>query len=765
MDNGGIMKFNLLETGYITASGTVAITVEDIEKILSVSGTVTISGAGNDNIWISGDLVDRIGTYQIRYYFNSSTSSGTVASGISFNYKNDAQDSYSSLITNIGDGYYYTTVPGLSSPRYIKLDHTVSGTSISGTVVGLQVLNDDSIVDFGNDGSLTSSTTLTSLSYLNYNDYIKEIEIYNSGSSAANAHVFLEPQYNDADDLMSISASENGPWVFARNNAFIIVDGSLWGNGQYDDTNSDVEGKLRLDSGEVVGTYTTPIFKNDSVRFAYLDVIQTAISGALVAVDSDDYTSTLQIRSSDAVPWDYHVYRTIGRTGQNVYYKEYLISTGTEVYNSFSETGQYFNDIACDENYSSQFAVNVDTLKSACLLSSGDGYGYYGAEYLRIQLIKLTQEGIREASKTLAYTASYTHPYYELKEYGFKYDSNEGFWLYLYTVRAGGGGYTITSAGYYLIHLNSSLSVTYNSGAQPSDFVAGWDVIPNSTSIWYIPTVGISNTILKLSSSGIILVTYDTDIVDLKDLCSTTDGGCWFVDDNSLYKLNSAGTSIEGSITNLDIDDDLTHVRLDLEDSNALWIVDGAYVKRISLDGRLYSSEYLGGFTIHSIVSASGGIWVYCFESSTSKYYAKFIGRVSGGVERSVERVDGDGEGTPSAVGSKFIRYDNRILGAQVPFADDPVWNDSLEWNKAVTDNAVLPREEYHQLKLTLRRPDAGIDSPTVENIYYQDNVTVEGIDPNHSETLYLRTSIPTGMTVGGDYESMLKVWWELPVT
>ncbi len=758
------MKFNLLDNSYITSSGTITLTVEDMVNLLVVSGTVTISGSGNDNTWIDCDLVDRIGIDEIRYYFDSNTSSGTVASGIFFSYKNDEADSYSSLTTNIGSGYYYTTVASPSAPRYIKLNHNVSGTSISGTVVGFQVLNNDDVIDFGADGNLISSTTLTSLNYLNYQDYIKEIEIYNSGNTMATAHIMFEPQYSDADDLLSISASESGPWVYARNNFFIIVDGSLWINGQYDGTTSTgiADGKLRLDGSNLTGTYTTPIFKNDSVRFTYLDVLQTAVSGALVAVDSGDYTSTIQIRSSDTVPWDYNVYRTICRTSTNVYYKEYLVSTGSLVYNSFDETGQYFNDITFDEHYSSQFAINVDTLKAACLLSTGDGYGIYGAEYLRIQIIKLTQEGIREASKTLAYTASYTQPYYELKEYGFKYDSDEGFWIYLSTERAGDGGYTITLAGYYLIHLNSSLSVTYNSGAQSSDFIAGWDVIPDSTSIWYIPKIGTVDAILKLSSTGTVLVTYDTDITDLKGLCSTPDGGCWFIDENNLYKLNSAGTSIEDSITNLDINNDLTHVRLDLDDSDALWIVDGVYIKRVSLDGRLYSSEYLEGFTIHSIVPITGGIWVYCVENSTSDYYAKFIGRVSGGVERNVERVDDQDDGTPSAVGSKFIRYDNRILGDMIPFADDPVWNSSLEWNKAVTDNCILPREQYNQLKLTLRRPYTWLDSPTVDNIYYQDNVELENIYPGQSKTLYLKISIPTGMSVSGDYSSMLRVWWEL---
>ena len=230
------MEFNLAKNSLVSVSGTVNFTVEDIENLLNNSCNVTISGSGNDNVYINCDLVDRIAIDQIKYYFDSLTPSGTIASGVQFLYKNDAVDSYSSLITNVGPGYYYTTVPDLSAPRYIRLNHTVSGTTISGTIVGFEVLNDDSVVDFGADGNLTSSSTLTSLSYLNYNSYIKEIPIYNSGSIAATAHVFIDHQQTDADELLSISASEDGPWVFSLSADYIISNGNNWEVGQYENT-------------------------------------------------------------------------------------------------------------------------------------------------------------------------------------------------------------------------------------------------------------------------------------------------------------------------------------------------------------------------------------------------------------------------------------------------------------------------------------------------------------------------------------------------
>jgi len=771
------MKFNLLETGYVTASGTVPFDVESMADILSISGTVTISGVNDDSFWICGDIVDRIGTYQIRYYFDSSTSSGTVASGISFYYKNDEADSYSSLITNIGSGYYYTTVPGQAAPRHIKLTHTVSGTAVDGIIVGLEVLNDDSVVNFGADGTLTSSTTLTSLSYLNYNDYIKEIEIYNNGSSVANAHVFIDPQHNDADELLSISASEDGPWVFSRNTDYIISNGNNWDAGQYDNTSTSgiADGKLRLNPGYTVGTYTTPIFKNETVKYAYIDMLSTSVSGAIVAADNEDYTSTIQIRSSNSKPWDYDVYRIIQfpiNTNQ-FWYKDYLLTTDVEVYDSYDSTATYFGEPRTPSggsyNYTfdtTQFTIDKNTQKTVFIFSGyRNYYCYFGCStYYVIDLYLLSQEGVQLEKLFLANIAfvAEDNPYHHIDVYCMKFDNNGGIWLYLYLSISCGDGYQITSAGYYLLHLDSDLSVTYNSGAQSSDFISGYCTpVAGSTSVWYCAQGG-TVAVIKLSAIGTIEFSYE-DVIDLKGLCSTDDGSCWFIDDDKLYKLNSSGILVD-SIINLEINFELTFVEFDSEDMDFLWIVDGVYVKRIRLDGSIFSSIYLEGFTINRLLSTSGGLWVYCTEGITGDKYAKYIGKLSAGVEKTIECVSGGGGGKPSDIGIKNLCYDNPILGNLIPLPSDPVWNDALEWNKTVTNNAILPREEYNQLKLILRRPSVDIDSPTIENIYYQDNVEITNIPPGQSKTLYLRLSLPDGVTIGGNYESNLRVWWELPV-
>ena len=275
----------------------------------------------------------------------------------------------------------------------------------------------------------------------------------------------------------------------------------------------------------------------------------------------------------------------------------------------------------------------------------------------------------------------------------------------------------------------------------------------SSGALWY--TRVNTQAVLKISSTGELLLTYE-DVASVGRLCSTNDGGCWFIDDNALYKLDSNGILVD-SITNLEINDELAWVMRDESDSNFLWIVDGIYIKLISIDGRIYRSIYLEGFSIQRLYSTKEYLAVFCTEVATSIHYTKIIGRASGGIDKTISE-----GGIADDIGMNIVSYDNPILGDIIPLSDDPVWNDDLEWNKAVTDNAVLPREEYNQLKLTLRRPSIDIDSPTVENIYYQDNVEIANIPPGQSKTLYLKISLPDGVTIGGDYASNLRVWWEL---
>jgi len=942
------MKFNLLETGYVTVSGTPYICLTDMQYILAGNGSTVISGTSDHDLFIDCDIVDRINVYQIRYYFNSTTDSGTVASGIHFYYKNDSIDSYSSLTTQLGSGFYYAEVPGLSAPRYIRVNHTVSGTAITGTIVGLEVLNNDDIVDFGTTGELESTTAITTLDYLDYNDYIKEIPVFNDGSSPATAYIFLELQGTDVDSLISISDSEVGPWVCARSEDYVVVNGNNWLSGKYCNTyttaysntwnpndksvfitlsdanykatithsayhgvrstqgisdtmlfskkwyweiyigkvsgatythvgaakktvdldqalgessnayiyradgnkgnngsysafgdtftNGDTigvaldidegkiwfsknntwqgsgvpvsgtnpafsgladefypaismyysgdhvtanfpsltydppegfltfetlvaDGRLRLYSNALTGTYTTPIFNNDSVKFAQIDMAETSVSGSIIAVDSNDYVSTLEIRSSNTKPIDYNVYRELKFTKTGTftaafYYKDRFVETDVEAFSSYEGTGGYIISVNLgssqyQDNYIAGYVNNTD---GKCVILHSWTYSSYGDMYLFL----LSHDGYLSSNIKLRDTSMG-----EVFVYYLDMGVDDDFWIYMYSESALASiGYS--NGGYYLFHFDSSMNRLYEERLD-SNFITSCDVIKDGTnSLWCNRATG-TRGIYKLTSSGTISTTYE-NVTEPGRLCTANDYGCWFIDSNVLYKLNSNG-ELETSIEDLEINNELTWVMRDESDDDFLWIVDGAYIKLIHIDGRVYRTLDFSNHTINKLYSTKDHLIVYCVDGSTGNFYTKLVGRNSGTIVKNIQN-----ETSPTGYALekiiKTIDYDHHILGSVIPLDHDSVWNDDLSWNKVVTSNTILPREEYHQLRLTLRRVNSSIDSPTVDAIYYQDNVKLIDIQPGQSKTLYLKVSLPAGTSsIGGDYSSMLRVWWEVPVT
>jgi hypothetical protein len=160
------VKYNLAEKSYIGTNldiGNVNLTYQQMNTLITTTVGDIEYLSGDNILCLDCDLGHRIDTAEIKYYFTSDLSKTVVASGIDFYYKNDEADVYTSLVTSIDTNYYYSIVPDIGAPRYVRLIHTISGTSVSGTVNGFEVLNDDSIVDFGADGNLTQKNIITTI--------------------------------------------------------------------------------------------------------------------------------------------------------------------------------------------------------------------------------------------------------------------------------------------------------------------------------------------------------------------------------------------------------------------------------------------------------------------------------------------------------------------------------------------------------------------------------------------------------------------------
>ena len=227
-----------------TTSGNVSLTRVQLETL--VDGNYTTGGvalSGDNILALDVDLGNRIATKDLRYYFSSSSSTAAVASGISFYYRDYTTDPWSSLTTIYGAGYY-TTTSGNFFPHQVRVVHTISGTSISGTLREYEVNSDEDIVDYGEDGTLTEKG-LEDTPFGTSDPYT--IPVYNDGDKSATGYVYIGNTGTDADEMLRISNAQNGTYVGISDGATVGSDNDEFpfDLGDFDDTAVD-GGVLKL---------------------------------------------------------------------------------------------------------------------------------------------------------------------------------------------------------------------------------------------------------------------------------------------------------------------------------------------------------------------------------------------------------------------------------------------------------------------------------------------------------------------------------------
>lgn len=227
-------KYNLIRNAYLNAltssgTGNVNLSWQELESLMdgnTISSGVSLTSS--DILYLETDLSQRIKIDGIRLYTNDTTKS----SNINFYYKDNTEDEYTLLTTQV-DSYYYTTIFGLSAPRYVRV--TISGVTMD--IREFQIFNDDYIVAFGTDGQL-------------YSEYIEDspvgeegtpqaIPIYNNGSSSvsADAYVAIDCTSTSGDRYIKISNNINGTYYSLEDGALISDNyensSYIWDMGNY----------------------------------------------------------------------------------------------------------------------------------------------------------------------------------------------------------------------------------------------------------------------------------------------------------------------------------------------------------------------------------------------------------------------------------------------------------------------------------------------------------------------------------------------------
>jgi len=669
------MNYNLAENSNLYTDdlvGNVLFSPSDIVDTVNLVGSFYLSG--DDVLCLECDLGSRIKTEQIRYYFSSTEASGTVSSSIEFYYKNDSVDSYSLLDTNIGAGFYYTTVSSTSAPRYVRLIHTINGTSVSGTVVGFSIYNEDDTVDFGSDG--TTESFVASTSVLGGSDEIKTIPIYNDGPIKATAYVIVEPQGTDVDELVTISTTSGGPWVGVKENAQIIADENSWAeDGDLSSTVEISSGMLQLEQNEMVGTYTTKIFGGASKNnFVHLDIYSEP-GDTFITKDSNREIRTMETRSSSQKPKDYAICRTFtyGTSGgyRWLYYIDKHRDDGSTVY-----TSGYLSD---GSNTSYDYYVRCASTDPITGKTAGFVYRTRsGYDWRQLRAFIITETG---DYSDIVWLQRDTSTAISNNCYDIVWDGDGGVWWLVYAdyYRT---GYTLNQgAGYYLMHFSPGFTTQTYKGFSVARQCHYMSAVQSNGYLWY--TDRNTKFVKLITQTG-------TELVQRSDLnaygvSATSDGGCWYISGTNLIHLSSGGVLIE-TLENIG-STSLRGILMDGDD--AMYLRDGDYIKRVLIDGTEVFSTYVA-LSDKMLGVTDTGVWV----------------RTTGNTIRFVTSA---GELKSTSIGYSYLpavieyAYDTDGHDFHFPISTDNHWN-SLVWQEVRPDSYHIPiGDKYTQARITMR--------------------------------------------------------------
>jgi len=729
------MQYNVLENSLCTVNnivGDMSLDFNELNSIVKYEEVPVVNVTTSGVLSIDFDLGLRLHIDKMEYMFEaSSTISGSVASYIDFQYKNEVFDTeYISLQTYISSesNVYYTVFSGTSSaPRYIRLNHIF--TTITGSLYGVRALNNDTIVDFGYAGEEYERSMEI---IKNGAENIEVVPIYNSGDTIADAYINIEPTFTDLDQAVFLSLSTLGPWISTIDNDYIVAGSNNWEYGRYYNSELGSANELIISGYEDddsyytsiydYGTYETKIFEKTEQDYLRIIVDRASSDDGDIIIDSDDTCDTIHIRSSNVPPKSYSVYRQMYTWYSS--YVHYLSFRDTWLENdeikytnssaSFLSTDRYkdFNKFSC--------VFDTDTGRWAgYAIADSNSASTYGQTWL-------FNNSSDSSSSTLTISQNDTRPAdQDFNLIDMKLDSLGGFWVYLYSK-----GYRSTdwcnNTGYYLAYFDSTFTEKFK-WYESQKYIGGIDIDYDNNYLWY--TNIIDNSVTRINNTGIVSLDYKSveHTQSMGSVAVFPDGNAIYSNDGSLYRLGSDGA--ENDTYDLDdlLDDDITYITLDGDGSEAIWVCTGTSVSRVyitdSSNGRIDFSV-----SIVNIVRARavyGGLWVTCFnaleDDNTTTYYVSKE-------NRRIEHTKVLSQGSP---GLNEVGYTDLKYISFLPIDIDTTWKD-LSWKKVGLNNYLSPEDRYYQVKLTLRPQKIADrydfidnDTPFVNDDYFiQDSTT-----------------------------------------
>lgn len=729
------MKYNLTKYSYVTSSGTINFTSSEIITIINnIDANIPITSTGT--IVFDCDLGSRVHTSEIGYYF---TVSG-IASDIKFYWKNESFENYTELTTIAGANYYYASTPGIAyAPRYIRIQHTLT---ITGTVNGFVIYNNEDYVDFGTNADEIDHNINATLD--TYTAQIDELAVYNSSSKTASAKVFIEPQNTAIDDLLSISDTISGTYYGIYQDDDKIAGTGMWDTGAHNNTQI-VSDQLRLDTGQTDGYYTTKIFSLESTqRLTHIvsNYIYPSISG-IVAVEAADTYETVEVKSSNSRPEDRVTYIDLYNNGSDVYIRHTWALDGTTASDEF-DTGEdtttynffeVFHDDASDSYYvvSKRYPVGFNNINVS----------FY-----------IFRDGGSTKFELNRFNNNINNDFY-FSLYKITYNSLGGFWMYYYLGNVD-TGYTNL---FYLDYYDSTLTLVYRRTGTDDDgsFLYDLSADYNTSNIWYtdIDQAGV----FKTDTSGAFIAS-KSETVDIRGIAALSDGGCWYIRDDELVRLNTDAEEIDSFTLPTNT---CSYVYLD-KTEDGFWIHDSNDIYYLDISGNQIFTVNIPNLVIVTSITTDGMI-VKIHDGSTTvppqaSYISKYYKRVMRTWDYPTNEGGLDGTFDYNRLGSRSNTYDDPNYSSYFPITIDDDWQVSAKWKKVSLRNYNFSNELYHQIRIGLHA-DSSANSPRVYGLWTQRAIELPNILPGNYAKFYLKSNTSSlNENDTGTYTSNIRAWW-----
>ena len=185
--------------------------------------------------------------------------------------------------------------------------------------------------------------------------------------------------------------------------------------------------------------------------------------------------------------------------------------------------------------------------------------------------------------------------------------------------------------------------------------------------------------------------------------------------------------------------------------ADGFWYINGSNVYHLNSVGTVLSTTGIANMTHLRGLNSGCVVW------SNINDWVKYI-NADGVVVRTMTAPSAD-TGIPGVLSVTYDSDQSNKLGL-IPASYDPVWasGGSIDWKEVRKDGYFLPKDQYHQIELTLRTTTPG-NSPSVDRVIMAPAVKIQDIQPQSYKNIYVRTDIPSYVDIG-DYETGLKVWW-----